>query len=93
MQQIEGSRRVTRGKANFGEAQEVGGDELMLFDLTGKNEFKNFARGLLVASLKQAASGGAESLRSGSLLRIRAVRGQLRVESSELRRDLQIERD
>ncbi len=79
MQQIKRSGGVARGQTDLGEAQEIGGDELMLFDLASKDEFKDLARGLLVAGPKQPARGGAQNLRSRRSRRIRAILGEFRV--------------
>src|SRR5580658_8412510 len=93
MQQIERAASVARGQANLGEAEEVGGDERVLFDLAGKDQLENLARGLLVSRFKQAARRIAEDLGPGRLLRLGAIRGKFCIQSAELRGDLQVERD
>ncbi len=88
MQQIEGSGGVARSEANLGKSQEVGRHERVLFNLAGKDQFENLARRQLVAGFKQLAGSSTQNLRRGRFLRFRAIRGELCIKSSELRRDL-----
>ncbi len=63
---IEGSGGIARGQADLGEAEEVGGDELMFFDLASKDQLKDLARRLLVAKASNRMTrGGTENFRSG----------------------------
>ena len=52
MEQIKCAGSISRREANLGEAEEVGGVELVFVDFTSKNKFENFARRLLVAAFE-----------------------------------------
>jgi hypothetical protein len=65
----------------------------VIFDLAGKDQLKNFARGLLVTRFKQAARRMRRISEPGAFCGSVRYAGEFGVKSSELRRDLQIERD
>src|ERR1019366_5698948 len=79
--------------ADFSEAEEIGGDEIVAFDLAGEDEFENLARRLLIARFKELAGGVAQDLRRGRSLRLSAIGGEHRVKRAKLRGHPQIERD
>jgi hypothetical protein len=91
-EKFERSRRIAGGEPDFGEAQEVGGDEAVFGNFAGKDKFEDFARGLLVASFEQGASRLAQDFRGRRGLRIGAVRRDFGVECAKLRGDFQFVR-
>ena len=54
-QQIERAGGVPRREADFGQTEEVGGDQVVALDLAGEEEFENLACRLLVASFGDLA--------------------------------------
>src|SRR5205823_8332616 len=92
-QQIKGAGSVSGGQPDLCEAQEVGAIELMVVNFTGEHELKNFAGGLFVPCFKQLLGRCTQALCRGSFLRIGAVICNLRIESSQLCGQSQLDRD